>query len=67
MSNKPMKDDRTENRASAKDKVEQVVKKLNLTKDERRDLHERLEDYMSYQDILDLAKSMFQQQSEGRW
>lgn len=67
MSNKPMKDDRTENRESAKDKVEQVVKKLNLTKDERRDLHERLEDYMSYQDILELAKSMFQQQSEGRW
>ncbi|NJK65517.1 MAG: hypothetical protein HC941_02340 [Microcoleus sp. SU_5_3] len=67
MSNKPMKDDRTENRASAKDKVEQVVNKLKLTKNERRELHERLEDYMSYQDILELAKSMFQQQSEGRW
>ena len=67
MSNKPMKDDRTENRASAKDKVEDVVKELKLTKNERQQLHYRLEDYMSYQDILELAKSMFQQNSEGRW
>ncbi len=67
MSNKPMKDDRTENRESAQDKVEQVVTKLKLTKNERQQLHYRLEDYMSYHDILELAKSMFQQKSEGRW
>ncbi|MDQ2098041.1 MAG: hypothetical protein QQW96_10380 [Tychonema bourrellyi B0820] len=67
MSNKPMKDDRPENRDSAKDKVENVVKELKLTKNERQQLHYRLEDYMSYQDILELAKSMFQQNSEGRW
>ncbi|PHX55399.1 hypothetical protein CP500_011030 [Tychonema bourrellyi FEM_GT703] len=62
-----MKDDRPENRDSAKDKVENVVKELKLTKNERQQLHYRLEDYMSYQDILELAKSMFQQNSEGRW
>lgn len=65
MSKKPMKNERTENRASAKDKVEQVVAKLKLTKDERRQLHETLQDYMSYQEILELAKSMFE--SNGRW
>ena len=65
MSNKPMKDDRPENRDSAKDKVENVVKELKLTKNERQQLHYRLEDYMSYWEILELAKSMFQ--SEGRW
>ncbi|MEG4073545.1 hypothetical protein QUA30_13005 [Microcoleus sp. Pol14C2] len=60
-----MEDDRPENRASAKDKVEDVVKELKLTKNERQQLHYRLEDYMSYWEILELAKSMFQ--SEGRW
>ncbi|MEG4182778.1 hypothetical protein QUA32_13435 [Microcoleus sp. Pol14D6] len=65
MSNKRMEDDRPENRASAKDKVEDVVKELKLTKNERQQLHYRLEDYMSYWEILELAKSMFQ--SEGRW
>lgn len=60
MSDKDFKDQRKENRASAKKKVEQVVKELGLDKDERRDLHDALgEDYMEYQDILSLAKSLF--------
>jgi hypothetical protein len=60
MSNKDFSDSRKENRASAKDKVDQVVKALGLTKDERRKLHDALgEDYIEYQDILTLAKSMF--------
>ena len=60
MSDKKFKDQRKENRASAKKKVDQVVQDLGLTKEQRRELHDSLgEDYMDYQDILALAKSLF--------
>ncbi len=65
-----------ENRESAQRKVDQVVDALSLTKDERRQLHDAItgNDYMSYQDMLALAKTMFDpvhiQSSKGdksRW
>ncbi|XWK86935.1 MAG: hypothetical protein U7127_22425 [Phormidium sp.] len=60
MSNKPMKDQRKENRESAEKKVNQVVAALKLTKDERKQLHDALgEDYLDYQEILARAKRMF--------
>jgi len=68
--------DRKENRESAQKKVNQVVSALSLTPDERRQLHDAItgNDYMSYEEILKLAKSMFDpvhiQSSKGnkpRW
>jgi dsDNA-specific endonuclease/ATPase MutS2 len=51
-----------ENRESAQKKVDKVVSTLSLTKDERRKLHDAItgNDYMEYQEILKLAKSMFE-------
>ena len=53
---------RKENRESAQKKVDNVVSALNLTKDERRDLHDAItgNDYMEYSDMISLAKSMFE-------
>ena len=50
-----------ENRASAKQKVDKVVTELNLTSDERRELHDKAlgEDYLDYHEILARAKAMF--------
>jgi hypothetical protein len=68
--------ERKENREAAQKKVDQVVSALSLTKDERRDLHDAItgNDYMEYQEILALAKTMFDpinvQSSKGekpRW
>lgn len=60
MSDKQMKGQLKENRDSAKQKVDRVVTELNLTPDERRDLHDALgEDYLDYHDILSRAKNMF--------
>jgi len=68
--------DRKENRESAQEKVDQVVSTLSLTPSERRQLHEAItgDDYMSYEEILKLAKSMLDpvhvQSSKGdkrRW
>jgi hypothetical protein len=52
---------RKENRESAQKKVDNVVSDLNLTKDERRELHDSItgNDYMDYSEILALAKSIF--------
>ena len=52
---------RKENRDSAQKKVDQVEKTLRLTKDERSQLHYAItgNDYMEYQEILSLAKQMF--------
>ena len=60
MSNKPL-NNRKENRESAQKKVDNVVSELNLTPDERRQLHNDItgEDYLSYQEILQRAKAMF--------
>jgi hypothetical protein len=57
--------DRKENRASAKDKVDQVVKALGLTKEERSKLHRNISgnDYMSYQDILQEGQSIKSERS----
>ena len=53
---------RKENRESAQKKVDQVVSTLNLTKDERRELHDSItgNDYMDFHDLIALAKSMFE-------
>jgi hypothetical protein len=65
-----------ENRESAQRKVDQVVSALSLTQGERQRLHHEItgNDYMDYQEILALAKSMFDpvnvQSSKGekrRW
>jgi hypothetical protein len=60
MSNKE-EEKRKENRESAQKKVDSVVSALNLTKDERRELHDSItgNDYMVFQDLIALAKSMF--------
>ena len=52
---------RKENRESAQKKVDSVVSTLNLTKDERRELHDSIigNDYMDFQDLIALAKQMF--------
>jgi len=52
---------RKENRESAQKKVDSVVSALNLTKDERRELHDAItgNDYMEFQDLIALAKSTF--------
>ena len=52
---------RKENRESAQKKVDNVVSALNLTKDERRELHDTItgNDYMEYSEMLYLAKSIF--------
>lgn len=54
---------RKENRESAQKKVDKVVSTLNLTKDERRRLHDAItgNDYMEFFDIIALAKSLFDQ------
>ncbi len=60
MSNKPFKDERKQNRESAQKDVDNVVKELHLTPDERDKLHDELgEDYLGYHEILDRAKSLF--------
>jgi hypothetical protein len=53
---------RKENRESAQKKVDQVVSALNLTKDERRELHDSItgNDYMEFSDLISLAKSLFE-------
>lgn len=53
---------RKENRESAQQKVDQVVSALNLTKGERRDLHDSItgQDYIDFHDLIALAKSMFE-------
>jgi hypothetical protein len=52
---------RKENRESAQKKVDSVVSALNLTKDERRELHDSItgNDYMDFQDLIAKAKEMF--------
>ncbi len=52
---------RKENRESAQQKVDNVVSALNLTKDERRQLHDEItgNDYMEYSDMISLAKRKF--------
>jgi hypothetical protein len=52
---------RKENRESAQKKIDQVESTLNLTKDERRDLHDSItgNDYMEFSELITLAKSMF--------
>ena len=52
---------RKENRESAQKKVDQVVSALNLIPGERRQLHDSItgNDYMDFQDLIALAKSMF--------
>ena len=51
---------RKENRESAQKKVDSVVSTLNLTKDERRELHDAItgNDYIEFNDLVALAKSM---------
>ncbi|MEA5421359.1 hypothetical protein VB712_19210 [Spirulina sp. CCNP1310] len=77
MSDKDFKDKpKKENRESAQKKVENVVSALNLTKDERRQLHDGItgQDYLDYQEILKIAKNMFdpvniqsKQKEQSRW
>ena len=52
---------RKENRESAQKKVDKVVSTLNLTKGERHQLHDSITgtDYMDFQDLIALAKQMF--------
>lgn len=51
---------RKQNRASAQKDVDNVVKDLHLTPDERGELHDLLgEDYLGYHEILDRAKTNF--------
>jgi hypothetical protein len=52
---------RKENRESAQKKVDSVVSALNLTKDERRELHDSItgNDYMDFHDLIASAKQMF--------
>lgn len=67
MSNKPFKDERKENRESAQKKVKKAVKAAGLDKDQRRKLHDRLrEDYMEYQDILDIAKEIKEEDTKNQ-
>ena len=52
---------RKENRESAQEKVDKVESRLSLTKDERRELHDYItgNDYIEFNDLITLAKSMF--------
>lgn len=61
MSNKELEEGRgKQNQQAAKKDVDQVVRDLHLTKDERRELHDALgEDYLGYHKILERAKSLF--------
>jgi hypothetical protein len=60
MSNKQLKDARKENQQSANEKVNQVVKDVGLSKDQRRQLHDQItgNDYMTYQDIKKIAEQI---------
>jgi len=59
MSDKDIKP-RKENRESAQKKVDQVVKDVGLSKDQRRQLHDKItgNDYMSYQEIREIAEQI---------
>ncbi|MDF0553969.1 hypothetical protein [Kamptonema sp. UHCC 0994] len=61
MSNKPLEEGRgKQNQQSANKDVDNVVKDLHLTKNERKELHDLLkEDYLGYQEILTRAKERF--------
>lgn len=52
---------RKENRESAQKKIDQVESTLNLTKPERRELHDSItgNDYMEFSELITLAKEMF--------